>query len=112
MLYGAELADPLVDVRDVVESFRSFGVTPADWHSTLEGAATALDRVPPNEQFREVFSDLVSNIRILLANDLASRPSIVEEVAEQVAAALSQVRVPGIPSPDEDNWDFGETTGS
>jgi hypothetical protein len=112
ILYGAELADPLVDVRDVVESFRSFGVAPADWHRALDDAAAVLDQLPADKEFRELFPDLVPNIRILLSNGLSSVPDILEEVAEQVAAALSQTRVPGIPRPEEDDWDFGKTTGS
>ena len=40
---AAEIADPLVDVRDVVETFRQYGVTLADWHKTLQVAVLALD---------------------------------------------------------------------
>lgn len=65
MQCGAELADPLVDVRDVVESFRSFGVTPADWDLTLGNALTALDQLPPEETLNVILVDLVPRIRTL-----------------------------------------------
>ena len=50
MQYDVELADPLVDVRDVVETFRSCGVTAPNWHGTLADAVAALDRLPQAAQ--------------------------------------------------------------
>jgi hypothetical protein len=50
MEYGPELADPLVDVRDVVESFRTYGVTPSDWRLVLANAAAALDELMPKPE--------------------------------------------------------------
>ena len=112
MPYDAELADPLADVRDVVESFRSFGIAPADWRRTLADAATTLDRLRTEQTIRAYLPDLLQNLRILLSSSLASDRRILDEVADQVAATLSQTKVPGIPNPEEDDWGFGEITAS
>jgi hypothetical protein len=45
MQYAADLADRLVDVRDVVESFRSSHLTLPDWDQTLRRVITALSRL-------------------------------------------------------------------
>ena len=112
MQYDAELADPLVEVRDVVESFRCCGVTPTDWDQALGEAITALAQLPQEAGVERRLPDLVSHLRILLVEGLDSAPKVVDEVAAQVAAALSQARIPGIPRPDEDDWGFDRPTVS
>lgn len=106
MQYEVELADPLVEVRDVVESFRCCGVTPADWYQALNRALATLDELPAEVGVERRLPDLLPRLRILLTGGLGSAPAVVDEVAAQVAAALSQTRIPGIPRPDEENWGF------
>jgi hypothetical protein len=108
MQFGAELADPLVNVRDVVETFRSYRLTPPDWRDSLEHAVAALDRLPVDEGLDADISHLVDQLRNLLDHGLLREPGTVDEVGDRVAALLSQVRVPGIPLPSEDNWEFPE----
>lgn len=112
MQYDAELADPLVEVRDVVESFRCCGVTPADWSQTLGQAIAALAQLPQEAGVERRLPDLVPHLQILLTEGLDSVPQLVDEVAAQVAAALSQAQIPGIPRPDEDDWGFNRPTVS
>lgn len=106
MQYEVEFADPLVEVRNVVESFRCCGVTPTDWYQVLNRALTTLNELPLEVGVERRLPDLLPHLRILLAGGLSSAPEVVDEVAAQVAAALSQTRVPGIPRPDEENWSF------
>jgi hypothetical protein len=112
MEYVANLADPLVDVRDVVESFRSSHVTLPDWDQTLRRVVAALSQLPPQAQVDVVLPGLVPNLRLLLTSGLDSVPQVVDVVADQVAAALERTRVPGIPAPEDDDWSFGESTVS
>ena len=70
MQYDEELADPLVEVRDVVESFRCCGVTPADWNQALDQAITALDRLPREAGVERRLPELVPHLRILLTKGL------------------------------------------
>jgi hypothetical protein len=111
MQYDPELADPLVDVRDVVESFRSFGVTPKGWRRTLTHAAKALDQLPTELKLKVPLPELLPDIRILLSSGLSNSPEVVDEVADRVAVVLNQARIPGIPRPEEGDWDFGEAIG-
>jgi hypothetical protein len=112
MEYVANLADPLVDVRDVVESFRSSHVTLPNWDQTLQRVVATLSQLPPQAQVDVVLPGLVPNLRLLLTAGLDSLPQVVDVVADQVAAALERTRVPGIPAPGDDDWSFGETTVS
>lgn len=112
MEYVSNLADPLVDVRDVVESFRSSHLTLPDWDQTLRRVVAALSQLPPQAQVDVVLPGLVPNLRLLLAAGLDNVPQVVDVVADQVAVALEQTRVPGIPAPEDDDWSFGETTVS
>src|SRR5712691_11917610 len=99
MQYDPELVDPLAEVRDVVESFRSFGVTPAHWQHTLSDAATALDQLPAEIKLKELSADLLPHIRTLLSVGLPNAPEILAQVADQVAGVLSQAKIQGIPRP-------------
>jgi|SRR5215469_198685 len=106
------LADPLVEVRDVVESFRCCGVTPADWHQVLVQAIAALDQLPQEAGVERRLPDLLPRLRILLTAGLGSAPTVLDEVSAQVAMALQQARIPGIPRPDAEDWSFNQTTVS
>jgi hypothetical protein len=112
MPYDAELADPLVDVRDVVETFRCCGLVPEDWQGTLAEAVVSLNALPREAQVDVRLPRLVARLRQLLTHGLDSEPQIVNEVADQVAAALEQTRIPGIPRPDEDSWEFSHPNAS
>ena len=110
--YAADLADPLVDVRDVVESFRSSHLTLPDWDQTLRRVIIALGLLPPQAHVDVLLPGLVPNLRLLLTAGLDNVPQVVERVAAQVAVALEEARVPGIPAPEDDDWSFGDTSAS
>jgi hypothetical protein len=112
MQYDIALADPLVEVRDVVESFRCCGVTPADWHQVLDRAIATLDRLPQEVGVEQRLPDLLPHLRTLLAMGLGSTPKVLDQVAAQVATALQQAQIPGIPRPDEEDWSFNQPTVS
>lgn len=112
MQYAEGLVDPLVDVRDVVESFRSSHLTLPDWDQTLRQVVTALSLLPPQAQVDVLLPGLVPNLRLLLTAGLDNVPQVVEMIAAQVATALEETRIPGIPAPEDDDWSFGETNAS
>jgi hypothetical protein len=84
MQYAADLADPLLDVRDVVESFRSYHVTPPDWDETLRHAIAALSRLQALAQVNVLPAGLLPDLNLLLTDGLdvtirkycGSRPGI------------------------------------
>jgi hypothetical protein len=103
---AADIADPLVDVRDVVETFRQCGMTLADWHETLQTAVAALDDLRGAAQADVWLLKLSAQLRVLLERGLEDQPLIVDDVATWVARILAETKVPGIPKPDEEDWGF------
>jgi hypothetical protein len=106
--YDTELADPLVEVRDVVESFRCCGVTPMDWRQVLGQAVTTLAQLPQEAGVERRLPDLLPHLQTLLTIGLGGAPKVLEEVAAQVATVLQQARIPGIPRPEEEDWSFNQ----
>jgi len=103
---AAEIADPLVDVRDVVETFRQYGVTLADWHKTLQVAVLALDDPQGAVSTNVLRSELSAHLRILLERGLEDQSQVVNDVATWVVRVLLETKVPGIPRPEEEDWGF------
>ena len=110
-MYAADLADPLLDVRNVVESFRSYHVTPPGWDETLRDAIAALSRLRAPDQVSTVLSALLPALELLLTDGLDSSPLVVEKVATHVVSILKETKIPG-PSPEDDDWSFGEASAS
>ena len=103
---AADLADPLLELRDVVESFRSYRVLPPDWDETLRRAMVALSRLQTSAQVDVLPAGLLPDLDVLLNDGLDRSPQIVEKVATQVADALGKTTIPG-PTPEDDDWSFG-----
>jgi hypothetical protein len=111
MQYAADLADPLLDVRDVVESFRSHQVIPADWDETIRRAMGVLSQLPPQARVDTRLPGLLPDLGRLLGDGFGNSP-LVDRIARQVANALDETPVPGIPAPEDDDWSFGEVSAS
>jgi hypothetical protein len=105
MPYAADLADSLLDVRDVVESFRSYHVTPPDWDETIRNAMTTLSKLRALAQVNVVLPGLLPNLAVLLTDGLDSSPQVVERIAAQVANVLRDMPIPG-PTLEDDDWSF------
>lgn len=65
-----------------------------------------LDRLPEEVWAESCMSDLVPQLRHLVDAGLAQGDPILEEVAGRVEALLRETRIPGIPRPDDENWEF------
>ena len=111
MPYAADLADPLLDVRNVVESFRSHHVTLPDWDETLRQAVEALGRLQASAQVSTALSALLPALGCLLTDGFDGSPVLVEQVASQVANILKEITIPG-PAPEDDDWSFREASAS
>ena len=107
MQYTAGLADPLLEVRDVVESFRSYHITLPDWDETLRHAIAALSRLQALAQVTVLPAGLLPDLDLLLADGLDRSPQVVDKVATQVAKALERTMIPG-PTLEDDDWSFRE----
>jgi hypothetical protein len=111
MQYATDLADPLLEVRDVVESFRSYHVTPPDWDETLRRAIAALSRLQALTRVEVLPAGLLPDLDLLVADGLDTSPRVVDKVATQVADVLKETTVPG-PTLEDDDWSFGEASVS
>jgi hypothetical protein len=109
---AAKLAEPLVDVRDVVESFRTGQLVLPEWETILGQAVASLSQLQPSGEIEALLPGLLPKLRLLLAEGLPDAPRVVDEVAIQVAGVLEQTRVPGIPAPQDDDWSFSEASAS
>jgi hypothetical protein len=107
MQYTADLADPLLEVRDVVESFRSYHITLPEWDETLRHAIAALSRLQALAQVTVLPAGLLPDLDLLLTDGLDRSPQVVDKVATQVADVLEQTMIPG-PTLEDDDWSFGE----
>lgn len=112
MQNAAELADSLVDVRDVVESFRTHHLILPGWDKTLGRAVTTLSQLQLSGEVEALLPGLLPNLRLLTTAGLHNMPDVVDDVAEQVASILEQARVPGIPVPEDDDWSFRPASAS
>ncbi len=106
----AELANPITDVRDVVETFRLYSILTSDWRERLSAAIQTLDQLPEGVRSESRVSVLVPRLRRLVDAGLAQGDPVLDEVATQVQALLHETRIPGIPRPDDENWEFEEFT--
>lgn len=111
MQYAADLADPLLDVRNVVESFRSYHITPPDWDEALRHAIVALSRLQALVQADIGLQGLLPDLHLLLTGGLDHSPQVVEKVATQVANILDETTIPG-PALEDEDWSFGEANAS
>jgi hypothetical protein len=111
MQYATDLADPLLEVRDVVESFRSYQVIPPGWDETLRHAIAALSRLQASAQVSVLPAGLLPDLDLLVTAGLDRSSQVVDKVATQVADVLKETTIPG-PAPEDDDWSFGEASAS
>jgi len=101
----ALLFEPIVDFRDVLESFLADRIMVTNWQATLVVAGARL---------RELGSawsdgDLVALGRTaerFVAERRISDSTLAREAADSAARYLDQVRVPGLPRPDDNDLAF------
>ena len=101
----ALLFEPVVDIRDVLESFLVDDVLLADWQATLTSAAARIS------QLAEAWSDDDLSQLADITGRLASRSILADAAlarlaADNAARVLEQVRIPGVPRPEDPDWAF------
>lgn len=104
MSEAARLADPLVDVRDVLETYRLYGLEVADGRAILTSAADRLSHLDECSCAGR-YGDLTSQLRLLASGELGERRQLLEQVADTVDALLRDTRMENVLRPDEEYWD-------
>lgn len=106
----ADIAAPLAEVREVVETFRHHKIVLPNWADVVSSAIEAL-AVPTYVQPPAVsLTEVVAELRLLLGTGLAGNPGLVDHIAVETAELLELARPAGIPSPSDENWAFPNPT--
>jgi hypothetical protein len=93
------------EVRDVVETFRRFGVRVPGWEKTLRRALWELTTDYAMLTSAPLVTDLVTSLEMILREGL--QPGLALDTASAAAARLvSETRVDGVPQPDDPDWTF------
>ncbi len=103
---SAAVTEPLLDVRDVLEAFRRNHVVQTGWAETLSRAAQALDNLPTTAEVQGTATWIASELRKLVFHGLAYDEQVLSQVANRTADILNSMRVPGIPRPEDEHWEF------
>lgn len=107
MVAKPELLDRLVDVRDILESYRCCHIIPIDWYQKLSSAAAIIGDLDASEELG-VRAGLAELLQLVLLHGFEDAPMAVSTAADEVERALQRNRVPGLPAPDDDHWEFGD----
>lgn len=104
MQQAVELFGPVVEVRDVLESFLHDRVLVTDWRQRLTEASRQFIEVGDESVDLDVV-ELGRRVALLAKSDLATS-SLTSAVAADIRRLLDDVRVPGVPRPDDEDWSF------
>lgn len=105
MQQTAALFGPIVEVRDVLESFLHDQVLVVDWRQRLTRASQQFVELGVGSPDEDV-AELGGRIAVLAEAELAKEPTLTRSVAADVEKLLDQVRVPELPRPEDDDWSF------
>jgi hypothetical protein len=102
----AAVAEPLMDVREILETFRRYHIVVDGWAEVLTRAASALDQVPAELEISASTIWIASELNEIVAYGLQHDHSKLGMVADRTAELLASIRVPGIPRPEDKSWEF------
>jgi hypothetical protein len=105
MRQAAALLEPVVDVRDVLESYLRDHVLVVEWQDTLRGASNRFKELGAGWSDQGIIT-LGEQVQALANTGLAAEPDLTEAIARAVERLLEDTRAPGIPRPEDDDWGF------
>lgn len=98
--------EPIVEIRDVLESFLVDEVLLTDWQGTLASASARLLELGHAWSDVELL-ELGRHVTELLAGErLVSDVAFARVAADNAARVLDTVHIPGFPGPRDDDWAF------
>ena len=96
---------PTVKARDVLESFLADQILLERWAEILRSVSVRFDELGTRWSDDQM-THLAEQFRILASHGLDEETGLAESVAREIAALLDQTRIPGIPGPESDSWQF------
>ena len=105
MQQATALFGPIVEVRDVLESFLHDAVLISGWRQILADASQQFIELAAGSADSELAA-LGRRIAVLAESDLGQDWPLTRGVAREIEALLGQVRVPHVPRPEDADWSF------
>ena len=105
MRQATALYGPIVEVRDVLESFLRDAVLVPDWRQALTEASRQfieLDEDPVNSDL----GNLGERIAVLAQSELSQERTLAHAVAADIESLVDRVRIPDLPRPEDTDWSF------
>jgi hypothetical protein len=102
---SALVFEPIIDIRDVLESFLVDHVLLSDWQATLASASARLLELGRAWSDTDLL-DLGRVTEQLAAERLVAGSALARIAADNAARVLEQVRIPGVPRPEDADWGF------
>ena len=99
------LFEPIVEVRDVVESFLANDVVISDWQERLRRASMRFTDIGQAHTNREVV-ELGQRVAALAVTGLTGHADLTRSVGANVERLLDRLQVPGVPRPEDPHWEF------
>lgn len=105
MRQATALFGPVVEVRDVLESFLRDAVLIPGWRQTLADASRQFIELGARPNDSDL-ADLGERIALLAKSDLEHDRTLTCELAADIESLLDRARVPGLPRPEDADWSF------
>lgn len=112
MSSGTPVVTSLWDVREVVETFRRYHIVTPDWAAILTAALRELEAVDRPKAINGRIVEVVSELRQIIEGGLESDVDLLERISGNTQVIISMVPVPGLPTPEDENWAFPNSTSS
>lgn len=103
MRQSAALFGPVVEVRDVLESFLHSEVLLQGWRQTLTRASGRFVELGIGWSDTKIRT-LGERIDVLADTGLDARRELTRSIAAEVDRLLDDLDVPGLPRPDDGDW--------
>lgn len=105
MQQATALFGPVIEVRDVLESFLRDAVLVSGWRQTLTEASHQFATLGAQRTDAEL-ADLGRRIAVLAESELSQDRTLTRNVAGDIESLVDRVRVPGLPRPEDADWSF------
>lgn len=99
------LLDPLLDTREVVETYLGSQQELPDWRSTLGEASARLARLAELYESAEI-AQVADEVKRLAESGMKGDAAALNSVSRRVARLLDSIHVAGLPKPKDTDWAF------
>ena len=105
MSENVALLDPLLDTREVVETYLGDRLELPDWQATLRAASLRLTELADRHESSDLLR-IAGQVKEVADSGLRERLGILELLSVEIAGLLANIRVPGLPRPEDEDWSF------